>query len=113
VKPGAIYKGNLDHTSVLKCIAKRFGNGSYSPDVDTRPVGNIWDALELDDPRDDDADFPPPPAAAGLTPGTTPVDSMPQAFADAAAKAKAVAPAEAQAKFPELFSHFDNIKSTA
>jgi len=111
VKPGAVYHGNLDHTSVLKCIAKRFGNGSYSPAVDARPVGNIWDALELDAPRGDDADFPPPPVNAGFLPGTTPApnDAMPQAFAAAAAKAKADAPAAAQAKFPELFSHFDNI----
>jgi phospholipase C len=41
VRPGQIYKENLDHTSVLKCIARRFGNGSYSEEVDSRPVGNI------------------------------------------------------------------------
>jgi phospholipase C len=108
VKPGAIYKGNLDHTSVLKCIAKRFGNGSYSPQVDARPVGNIWDALELDAPRTD-AGFPPPPSDAGFTPLSTPEDEIPQDFAAAAAAAKTNAPADAQAKFPELFSHFGNI----
>jgi phospholipase C len=111
VKKGAVYHGNLDHTSVLKCLAKRFGNGSYSPAVDARPVGNIWDALELDAPRGDDADFPPPPVDAGFLPGTTPArnDPMPQAFADAAATAKTDAPAAVKSKFPELFSHFDNI----
>jgi phospholipase C len=109
VRPGAVYKGNLDHTSVLKCIARRFGNGSYSADVDARPVGDIWDALELDVPRDD-ADFPPPASDAGFTPGSPPEDEIPQAFAAAAASAKANAPTATQAKFPELFSHFDNIQ---
>jgi phospholipase C len=109
VKKGAIYKGPLDHTSVLKCIARRFGNGSYSPEVDGRPVGDLWDALELDAPRDDDADFPPPPNVAGFTPNAVPTEPLPLAFKDAAAKAKAEAPEDTQAKFPELFSHFENI----
>ncbi len=109
VKQGAIYSGALDHTSVLKCIAKRFADGSYSPEVDARPVGDIWDALELDVPRGDDADFPPPPNAAGFTPNASPDQPLQQAFAAAAGKAKAEAPDDAQAKFPELFSHFENI----
>ena len=109
VKPGAVYSGNLDHTSVLKCIAKRFGNGSYSSEVDARPVGNLWDALELETPRGDDADFPPPPNVIGFTPNSTPTEPIPQAFQAAAAKAKADAPQQAQQKFPELFSHFENI----
>ena len=109
VKKGAIYKGPLDHTSVLKCIAKRFGNRSYSPEVDARPVGNIWDALELDAPRDDDADFPPPPSVVGFTPNAVPSEPLPLAFKDAAAKAKAAAPEQTKEKFPELFSHFENI----
>jgi phospholipase C len=108
VKPGTIYKNNLDHTSVLKCIARRFGNGLYSKEVDDRPVGDIWDALELDEPRDDDA-FPPPPSDAGFTPGSEPEDEIPQAFAKAAAAAKNADPESTRAKFPELFSHFDNI----
>jgi phospholipase C len=109
VKAGSVYKGNLDHTSVLKCLAKRFGNGSYSPDVDPRPVGDIWDALELESPRNDDADFPPPPNVVGFTPNSTPTEPIPLAFQDAAAKAKAAAPGAAQTKFPELFSHFEDI----
>jgi len=114
VKKGAVYHGTLDHTSVLKCIAKRFGkdsNGSYSPPVDARPVGNLWDVLELDAPRGDDADWPPPPVDAGFTPGTDPAtcDCMPKAFAAAAAAAKKDDPAAVQAKFPELNSHFENL----
>lgn len=111
VRKGAVFHGTLDHTSVLKCIATRFGDGTYSQDVDPRPVGNIWDALELDDPRDDDTDWPPSPVDAGFTPGTTPEpgDAMPAAFADAAKKAKADDPDGTLAKFPELFSHFENL----
>ena len=109
LKPGSVYKGNLDHTSVLKCIARRFGNGSYSPEVDQRPVGDIWDALELETPRGDDADFPPPPNVLGFTPNATPTEPIPQAFQAAAAQAKLDAPVEAKAKFPELFSHFENL----
>ena len=109
IKPGQVYKGDLDHTSVLKCIATRFGNGSYSQEVDVRPVGNIWGALELDAPREDDADFPPPPNVVGFTPNSIPTEPIPQAFEDALAKAKAADPAKAQEKFPELFSHFEDI----
>jgi len=109
VKPGAIYKGVLDHTSILKCIATRFGNGSYSQEVDARPVGDIWGALELDAPRGDDADFPPPPSDAGFTPGTfvADTDPMPHAFKDAVTKAMTARRADAQEKFPELVSHFN------
>jgi phospholipase C len=122
VKPGAIYKGLLDHTSVLKCIAKRFGDGRYSRDVDARPVGDIWDALEQDAPRDSDAGLQPPPngpsaAAAsgpiGFTPGVSPADCMPQAFADAVFKARLANPKGAQKKFPELFTHFNDLKPAA
>lgn len=108
VKPGAVYSGSLDHTSVLKCIARRFGNGSYSPAVDARPVGDIWDALELEAPRPEKL-FPPPASDAGFTPLSTPEDEMPQAFAAAATQAKADAPVDARNKFPELFSHFEKL----
>lgn len=109
VKPGAVYHGNLDHTSVLKCLAKRFGDGSYSAEVDARPVGDLWDILELDSPRDDDAGFPPPPASAGFTPNVIPSEPLQLAFADAVAKAKNADATATQKRFPELFSHFENI----
>jgi phospholipase C len=109
ISKGAIYSKPLDHTSILKCIAKRFGDGSYSPEVDTRPVGNIWDALDLDEARGDDADFPPPPNVVGFTPNATPTEPIPQAFKDAIVKAQAAAPDKVQAKFPEPSSHFENL----
>ncbi|HWW00220.1 MAG TPA: hypothetical protein VNZ64_11035 [Candidatus Acidoferrum sp.] len=77
--------------------------------MDARPVGDLWDALELDAPRGDDADFRPPPDVAGFTPNATPTDSMPMAFADGAAKATAPAHADAKQKLPELFIHFENL----
>jgi hypothetical protein len=108
VKPGNVFSADLDHTSVLKCIAKRFGNGAYSDLVDPRPVGDIWDALELDETRDDDS-FPPPPSDAGFTPGSRPDEGIPQAFAKATNAAKEAEPDATRSKFPELFSHFDSI----
>jgi hypothetical protein len=38
-----------------------------------------------------------------------PEDTMPKAFANAASQAKTDDPAATQAKFPELFSHFENL----
>ena len=41
VKPGTVYSGDLDHTSILKFVAQVFGDGSYNPEVDQRSVGNV------------------------------------------------------------------------
>src|ERR1043166_2376663 len=106
VKRRSVFSGALDQTSILKCIAKRFGDGRYSPEVDSRQVGDIWYALELDQPRSDDADFPPPPNVVGFTPNAKPTEPIPLAFKDALGRAKAEMPDAAKGKFPELFSHF-------
>jgi len=51
VKPGSVYHGILDHTSVLKLIGEKFGNkSSYSPLVDARQVQSISDILNFDNP---------------------------------------------------------------
>ena len=51
VKPGSVYHGILDHTSVLKLLGEKFaGNGSYSPLVDARQVQSISALLNLDNP---------------------------------------------------------------
>ena len=51
VKPGSVYHGILDHTSVLKLIGDKFDpNGSYSPLVDGRQVQNISAILNFDNP---------------------------------------------------------------
>ncbi len=62
VEPGSVYHGDLDHTSILKFIGKRFGTkGRYSPAVDARPVGDLTAALTRDVPRED----PPMPVGIG------------------------------------------------
>jgi phospholipase C len=46
VKPGSVFSGLLDHTSILKLIAQVFGGGSgYSDAVDKRPVGSVAEVL--------------------------------------------------------------------
>lgn len=47
VKAGAVCHNLLDHTSVLKLLGERFGNGSYSPAVDSRPVGSLSHVLDF------------------------------------------------------------------
>jgi phospholipase C len=57
VKASRCVSNIFDHTSLLKFIAERFGNGSYSLDVDPRPVENLSAALSFDSPI-----LTPPPA---------------------------------------------------
>ena len=40
----------FDHTSVLKFVAEKFGNGSYSAAVDARAVDSLSKALNFDSP---------------------------------------------------------------
>lgn len=60
VSEGTVFHGNLDHTSILKFLGRRFGmGGGYSTEVDSRNVKSIADALDLlDAPR---TLAPPPP----------------------------------------------------
>jgi phospholipase C len=48
VKPGSVYSKVLDHTSILKFIGTKFNNGKYSPAVDQRKVGNVYEVLSDD-----------------------------------------------------------------
>jgi phospholipase C len=51
VKPGSVYHGILDHTSVLKLVAEKFDpKRSYSTEVDSRQVKSISDILNFDNP---------------------------------------------------------------
>ncbi|HWV99194.1 MAG TPA: alkaline phosphatase family protein [Candidatus Acidoferrum sp.] len=59
VKAGACVHDVFDHTSVLKFIAEKFGGGSYSAEVDPRPVASLSKALSFDQPITN-----PPPAPA-------------------------------------------------
>jgi phospholipase C len=80
VKPRTVFSGVLDHTSILKFIAQKFGNGQpYSDLVDQRKVGSVLEVLNLATARTDIPSAPPliaylgkqaPPA--GYTPGSLP-----------------------------------------
>ncbi|HTL56595.1 MAG TPA: alkaline phosphatase family protein [Candidatus Limnocylindrales bacterium] len=59
VNAGACAHDLFDHTSVLKFIAEKFGNGSYSLAVDTRPVESLSKVLTFENPITS-----PPPAPA-------------------------------------------------
>ena len=108
VSAKSVYNGQLDHTSILKFIAKKFNNGSYSPEVDSRPVGDLTDTLTLDSPRTD----PPQPDGIGYTPQQPAAEPTPQAFQNAIAKAAYINPVAATNKYPELFTHFDEYSPT-
>lgn len=75
VQAGAVSHNLLDHTSVLKLLGEKFGNGSYSPEVDARPVGSVSHVLDFTNPILQ-APAPPPlddylkmrsPVLAGVT----------------------------------------------
>ena len=103
VEPGSVYHGDLDHTSILKFIAKKFGKGQYSPAVDARPVGDLTKTLTRDVPRED----PPMPVGIGQTPVSPASEPTPLAFRDAIEKAAYINPVAAMDQYPELFTHFD------
>jgi hypothetical protein len=65
----------LDHISVLKLLGEKFGNGSYSPVVDARPVQSVSAVLDFTNPIASPPSAPPlieylaarPPAPTGAT----------------------------------------------
>jgi phospholipase C len=104
VQKRSVYKGNLDHTSILKLIAKRFGRNAegYSHEVSGRPVGDLSDAFTLDAPRED----LPTPEGLGHTPSAELVEDIPKAFKEAVDAVKRQNPTATMEKFPELFTYF-------
>jgi phospholipase C len=113
VQPRTVFNPVLDHTSVLKFIAQKFGNGQpYSDVVDRRAVGSILDVLNLDSPRADIPTAPPlidylnkQPPAAGYTPGTSPASPISQAFKNALDSIRGQPP-DTTAKFSTLLNNF-------
>jgi phospholipase C len=110
VAKGTIFHGQLDHTSILKFIGQVFGGGSYTPDVDERGVGSVWDVLNVAN-----SDATPPPAPqnlidylarqiqpAGYTPGKPAHNESAKSFKIALDKMQNQMPVQAAAKFPEL-----------
>jgi|PersoiStandDraft_1058852.scaffolds.fasta_scaffold04176_2 phospholipase C len=86
VTPQTVFTGVLDHTSILKFLGHKFGNGRYSDVVDQRPVGSVADVLNATIPR-------PAPVipsldpylqreqdTAGFLPGTTPTTPLQRGF---------------------------------
>jgi phospholipase C len=86
VKPKTVFNGVLDHTSILKFLGQKFGDGSYSRLVDNRAVGSVADVFNQSEP------LPAPtipsldpylarePEAGGFTPGTSPSAPLPKSF---------------------------------
>ncbi len=109
VQKGAVSHNLLDHTSVLKLLGERFGNGSYSPLVDARPVGSISHVLDFSN-----AIIPPPAppslqeylklrlaAPVGVT--TPPINTpLQQGFSDVVASMKAHGADASHPKFGQL-----------
>ena len=116
VKPGSVYHGILDHTSVLKLIGEKFGvNGSYSPLVDARPVKSISDMLNLSGPVANAPGAPPmndylakrPPAPTGAT-VPTPDTNLQKGFQQAVTSLKQNGANLNHPKFGELIYEMDN-----
>jgi phospholipase C len=114
VKPQTVFNGVLDHTSILKFIAQKFGNGQpYSDVVDQRQVGSVLDVLNLDAPRTDIPSAPPlieylskQPSEAGYTPGTPPPTTpISQGFKQALDTIRDH-PANTKGKFDDLLNQF-------
>jgi phospholipase C len=106
VEPGSVYHENLDHTSILKLLGEKFNNGSYSPEVDKRTLDNLANVITRSTPRTD----MPMAAGIGQTPDKPAAEPTPLAFKDAITDAKYVNPVATMNKFPELFTHFDNLE---
>ncbi len=88
VAPKTVYNGNLDHTSVLKFIGRKFGKGEpYSQTVAERNVFSVYDVLNLDTPRTDKPAALPlgdylkqKPPRAGYLPNTLPSSILAEGF---------------------------------
>lgn len=114
VKPKTVFNGVLDHTSILKFIAQKFGNGKpYSDLVNQRNVGSVLDVLNLDPPRPDIPVVPSlvsylnrMPPAAGYTPGTPPPTTPISKGFKQALETIRTHPANTQGKFGDLLTAF-------
>jgi len=97
-----VFEKALDHTSILRFIAEKFGNGRYSEAVDRRqagpiPLSSVSDVLDLAAPRED---IPHPPMAAPFLPS---INENTAAFKRAVEVMRQLHPDEAEDKFPELW----------
>ena len=113
VKPKTVFNGVLDHTSVLKFVAQKFGAGKpYSDLVDQRKVGSVLDVLNLDAARSDIPVVPPlidylkkQPSPAGYTPGSPPPSKIGEGFKQSLEQIR-THPDNTGGKFGELLASF-------
>jgi len=109
----------FDHTSVLKVLGEKFGNGSYSPAVDARPVESISAALDDSDPILNPPGAPPvdvylsqrPPAPTMAT-VPEPDSSLKKAFRMAINEMKKQGADENHPKFGPLLQQVPNTEIT-
>jgi phospholipase C len=114
----SVYKGYLDHTSILQFIAERFapGEDGYSEAVNHRRnqgIGSVKQVLNLDEPRLDIPSVPTiqiqRPALLGLQEGEREKGLMQTAFENATAEMIREYPSDTKEKFPELY-HWSRTK---
>jgi len=117
MKPGSVYHGILDHTSVLKLIGEKFDpNGSYSPLVDGRQVQSISAIFNFDNPIVNAPAAPAlntylanrPPAPAGAT-VPSPNTDLQKGFQQAVTSLKQNGADLNHPKFGELIAAMDNL----
>jgi phospholipase C len=72
VTPGRCVRDTFDHTSVLKFIGEKFGNGGYLPEVDARNVQNLSATLNFDSPITNPPPAPPMDAYLSKQPKSNP-----------------------------------------
>jgi len=109
VQRGSAKHATLDHTSILACLAERFGEPgeTYSPAVQARATAGIQSlsaALDSGPPR---SDIPQPSptaitAAAALKTWVEPVNAMSSAYAAAIEQFAKAHGNDALKKFPEI-----------
>jgi phospholipase C len=114
VSPGRVYDGQLDHTSVLRFLGEKFGEGKgYSEAVDTRDVRSVYEVLDLQAPRSkkppaalplgDYLKQTPPPA--GYVPGTRPPSIIGEGFKRALDEIR-ISSENTTSKFDDLLQAF-------
>lgn len=110
IVPGTVFKGSMDHTSILQLLAEKFdGTPDYNEEVARRRKSGIQSvsallARSLERPR---ADIPPPPediivSPVVLKPALEPRTDSQQAFTAAAKELLARDRKRALEKYPEL-----------
>ncbi len=110
VSPGAVFKGLMDHTSILQLLAEKFaGTPDYNDEVHRRRELGIQSVSKVlaQGPNQARDEIPPAPpdvitTAMLLPPAPSPSTPSQQAFTAAAQRLIAHAPDRAIAKFPGL-----------